>query len=41
MVELDKYLSKENEVELTNVIEVEVSETAFKEFLVVLLMLIL
>ncbi|NCB12373.1 MAG: adenylate kinase [Erysipelotrichia bacterium] len=34
MVELDKYLSKENEVELTNVIEVEVSqETAFQRVL--------
>ena len=34
MVELDKYLSKENEVELINVIEVEVSqETAFHRVL--------
>ncbi|RXJ83826.1 adenylate kinase [Arcobacter cloacae] len=34
MVELDRYLSKENEVELTNVIEVEVSqETAFQRVL--------
>lgn len=34
MVELDRYLAKENEVELTNVIEVEVSqETAFQRVL--------
>lgn len=34
MVELDRYLGKENEVELTNVIEVEVSqETAFQRVL--------
>ena len=43
MVELDKYLANESEVELVNVIEVDVSqETAFqREYLVVLLMLML